>query len=256
VKKLFLQYQRIYYGVFAIIGLLVLWQIASFFGTLPPTLEVIAYFGRSFFEPIGRYTMIGHIGASLSRVGVGYSLASVAGIIFGISMGRSKLFEALFKPVFEIIRPIPPVAWIPIAILWFGIGEGPKYFIIFIGAFVTVTVNAYDGATRVDEVLMGAARMLGATERQLFSKIVLPSCIPPIFAGLQVALSGSWMAVLAAELIRSEKGCGWIITAGMQMSDIKQIMVGMIAIALVGLFLITTMRKIEENVLKWNYRSR
>lgn len=252
----FIKNPRLRYGLLSITLLVLVWQLFSLTGAVPSPLSVFGLFFRSFVEPVGPRTLPGHVLASLKRVMVGFSLATVLGVIAGIAMGRSKAFEAIFKPLFEMLRPIPTIAWIPLAILWFGIYEKPKYFIIFIGAFVTITVNAYDGAKRVDDVLMGAALMLGAKKSQLFGKVVLPSCVPPIFAGLQVAMSGSWMSVLGAEMIRSEDGCGWLINAGMQVLNIPQVMAGMISIGLVGLMLVTLMRKIEENLCRWNYRAR
>ena len=99
---------------------------------------------------------------------VGYSVATVLGIIVGVAMGTSRYAEAVIKPIFEMLRPIPPIAWIPLIILWFGVGELPKYAIIFIGSFTNVTLNAYTGAQRVDQTLVGCAKMLGTSDRDIF----------------------------------------------------------------------------------------
>ena len=239
----------------ALLFVLALWQLlvscTSASRTTPPPAPVIQYFLRAFFVPIGKYTMPVHILWSLERVMIGFLSASVLGIIVGVCMGRFRTFEAIIKPIFELLRSIPPLAWIPLAILWFGIGELPKYFIIFIGAFTSVTLNAYDGARSVDPELIGAGRMLGANEGLIFVKIVLPHCVPHIFAGLQVALSTSWSAVLAAEMIRSSEGLGWIIITGNNTGNTTQIMAGMIAIAIIGLLLISIMRGLERGLCAW-----
>jgi NitT/TauT family transport system permease protein/sulfonate transport system permease protein len=137
------------------------------------------------------------------------------------------------------------------AILWFGIGERSIYFIIFMSGFSHLVINTYAGAIRVDHELIGVAEMLGANKRQIFINVVLPSCIPFVFAGLHFALSTSWMAVLAAEMIASTRGSGWIIVAGMESGDIAQIFVGIICIAVVGLLLATIMRTIERRICVW-----
>lgn len=223
---------------------------------LPSPFEVFQSFWTYLFTPMGKYTIIQHALFSLSRVFAGFGLSAMVGIVLGIGMGYSKTIEAIFSPVFNLIRPIPGLAWIPMAILWFGIGEVSKYFIIFMGGFSHVVVNSMDGARRTDQSLIGAARVLGADRRQLFLYVVLPSSIPYIFAGLQVSLSTSWMAVLAAELVSSYEGSGWIIVTGMNNGNTVQIMVGMISIGLVGLLLATAMRVLEKELCRWTIRGR
>jgi ABC-type nitrate/sulfonate/bicarbonate transport system permease component len=222
----------------------------------PAPMEVIKFFFNSFTVPIGQYTLFGHIGWSLFRVLVGFSIASILGCVTGLIMGRSRLADAIIKPIFEIFRPIPPIAWIPLAILWFGIGELTKYFIIFVGSFVPAVMNSSMGASRVNPVLVGAAEMLGANKFQVFFRVVLPSTVPSIFAGLQIALSTAWMVVLAAEMVRSSEGLGWMITAGMESGNFPQIISGMIAISIVGLVLVNLMRGVETWLCRWNNSGR
>ena len=167
-------------------------------------------------------------------------------------MGYSKLAEAILKPIFEFIRPIPPLAWIPMSILWFGLGDKSKFFIIFLGCFCFITVNTYEGTKNVDKTLIGAARMLGASERQVFFDIVLPSSVPYIFAGLQIAVTAGWSAVVGAEMVHSNEGVGWLIVMGMTYGKTVQIMVGMLAIGLVGFVLATGMAKLERRLCAWN----
>ena len=198
------------------------------------------------------YTIYGHLYYSLRRVLVGYTVAAVSGIMVGISMGTSRYAEAIIKPLFELIRPIPPIAWIPLVILWFGVGELPKYAIIFIGSFTNITLNAYTGAQRVDPTLIGCARMLGTSDRDIFLRVILPSSLPQIFAGMQVALSTAWMAVLAAEMVGAQEGCGWIILRGSDTTNIPLVLVGMVVIGVVGLVLATLMREAERRLCSWN----
>lgn len=252
--------QTIFWACVAILFLLAIWQLVAMItegkNILPPPAKVLAAFGLSLVEPIGRHTILSHIAFSLSRVVVGYAIAAVLGISLGLSMGWSRLVEAIARPGFELFRPIPPLAWIPMGILWFGIGETTKYFIIFIATFMTITLNAWRGARNVDPILVGAARMLGASRRQVFFYVVMPSAVPQIFAGLQVALSSGWMAVLAAEMVRSSEGAGWIIIRGMEGGDTTQILVGMISIGIVGFLIATAMRELERRLCAWNVQGR
>lgn len=244
------------YAVFGFIFVLVLWQSIHMAipnkMLLPAPLEVISAFLRSFYEPIGKLTLPTHVAFSLYRVIVGLGIAALSGITLGLIMARSRTTEAVVMPLFELLRPIPPLAWIPMGIIWFGIGERTKFFIIFVATFTTITLNAYRGARDVDPMLIGAARMLGANERKIFFTIVLPSSVPQIFAGLQVALSTGWMAVLAAEMVRSNDGAGWIIIRGMEVANTVQILVGMIGIGIVGFLLATSMRLVERWLCAWN----
>ena len=240
----------------AIASFFVLWWFLTTFTpvkeTTPGPIEVLQLLLTSFYTPIGSEVIVGHLLVSLRRVLVGFSVATIIGIVLGIAMGTSRWAEAIFKPIFELLRPIPPIAWIPLVILFFGVGETPKYILTGIGAFTNVTLNAYTAAQNVDPELIGAAKMLGTSERGIFFRVILPSCWPQIFAGMQVALSTSWMAVLAAEMIGAREGCGWMIMRGNDTLNITLVMVGMIVVGIVGLLLATIMRKIEGRLCSWN----
>lgn len=237
-----------------------IWDIAVRFTdaaiVMPTPMAVAEKFFTSFVEPIGRYTLWQHALFSLRRVMVGFGLAAVIGIALGILMGRSMFAESIIRPIFEIFRPIPGIAWIPMAILWFGIGEEAKYFIIFMGGLSHLVINTYAGAIRVDYELIGVAQMLGAKKWQVFFKVVLPSCVPYVFAGLQVALSTCWMAVLAAEMVSSTEGLGFIIISGMESINTTLIFVGIVSIALIGLLLATILRAVERKLCVWKTKGR
>lgn len=223
---------------------------------MPSPIDVGNKFLDSLVNPIGKYVLWQHALFSLRRVMVGFSLAAAIGITLGIVMGRSMLAEAIIRPIFEIFRPIPGIAWIPMAILWFGIGEKAKYFIIFMGGLSHLVINTYAGAIRVDNELIGVAQMLGAKSKHIFFRVVLPSCIPYVFAGLQVALSTCWMAVLAAEMVSSTEGLGFIIISGMESTNTTLIFVGILSIAIIGLFLATTIRAIERRLCVWKIKGK
>lgn len=252
--------QSLFLGLVGIAAIVLFWQLSVSFTSIgrviPPPLDVLQSFFTYSIKPMGKYTIIQHSLFSLSRVSVGFGLSGLCGLILGIGMGYSKNINAIFSPIFNLIKPIPGLAWIPMAILWFGIGEVAKYFIIFMGGFAHVVVNTMDGTRRVDNTLIGAARMLGANRWQLFFYIVIPSSVPYIFAGLQISLSTSWMAVLAAEMVSSQEGSGWIIITGMNNGNTVQVLVGMISIGIVGLMLATLMRIIERKLCSWTIRGR
>lgn len=247
------------YAVISFGVLLLLWQaLVILTGTarFPTPVQVILRFFHSMVQPMGPYCLWGHVLWSLSRVLVGFCIAALLGIVLGLTMGWFDTVRAIFKPLFDLMRPIAPLAWIPLAILWLGIEERSKYFLIFIASFVPFTLNAYAGAIKTDRQLIGAAKMLGANDTQIFFKIVIPSAVPQIFSGAQVALSNAWMTMLAAEMIRSSYGIGWVIIAGQQVNDMPQMITGMIAIGIVGFFLATGMRQMERRFLVWNNQGR
>lgn len=219
---------------------------------IPGPVTVFTGFFNTFAEPIGGHSILGHTLVSFTRVFVGYSLAAVAGISLGVFMGWNRYAAAVFRPFYEMIRPVPPIAWIPLAILWFGIGEAPMIFLIFIAAFNNITINAYEGALSVDKTLIGASKMLGANNIQILFTVVLPASVPAIFAGLQVAVSVAWATVVAAEMIRSQAGAGWLIINGQLVNNTTQILVGIIAIGIVGFLLATIMRGLEDKLCSWN----
>lgn len=254
------KYQKTICAAISIFVFLCIWQFVVSFTkaglVLAGPVTTLGAFFKSIVVVIGTHTIEGHILWSLSRVLVGFVLGSLTGTVLGILMGWFKPFQALFRSIFELLRPIPPIAWIPLSIVWFGLGEASKYFLIFYSAFCAVTMNAYSGVRSVDPELMGAARMLGANNRQVFSTIVLPSCIPQIFAGLQIAVGTSWATVVAAEMVRSSEGVGWVIIKGQDSNSTVQILVGIVAIGIVGYILAVVMRALEARLCRWSVRGK
>lgn len=219
---------------------------------IPGPVEVLKAVGAGIVGKVGKHSIVVHAGYSLMRVMVGFTIGSLAGVALGLLMGWYALADAMFNPLFRIIRPIPPIAWIPISIIWFGLGENAKIFLIFLASFSNTTLNSMAGARSIDPEVVNAARMLGAKESQIFMTIVLPASVPAIFAGLQVAISSSWATVLAAEMVRSSEGLGWMIVAGMNNNDMIQILSGIVMIGVVGYILAIIMRKAEEVLCRWN----
>lgn len=174
----------------------------------------------------------GHIWASSQRVLIGFILASLVAAPLGLFMALNKTVNAIVKPLFDLFKPMPPIAWVSLAILWFGIGETSKVFIIIIGTFVPCLLNAYNGARLVDPDLFDVIRVLGGTRRDEIINVCIPASFPAIFAGLQISLSAAWTCVLAAELMNSRDGLGFLIKRGMDTHSPSLVLGGMLLIAL------------------------
>lgn len=159
-------------------------------------------------------TLFAHFFSSIKLSLAGFVLAVVIGIPLGLFMGYYKGMDSFFTPLFEVVRPIPPIAWIPMIIIWFGIGETAKIVIVFIGAFTSIVLNTSAGIRAIDPLLISAGKVLGANRRQLLVDVAMPATIPAILAGIRTALSSGWMCVVAAEMIAARQGVGFLIVRG------------------------------------------
>jgi len=172
---------------------------------------------------------------SLARVVVAWLLSAVVAIPLGLLMGSSQRLERLVNPFVELFRPISPLAWIPMAILWFGIGESGKIFVVFIGTFFPILLSTVAGVKEVDPVLLHAGRVFGCTNRaSLFRRVVVPAAMPSVVVGLRVAFGTGWAAIIAAELVAAHTGLGYLIANGMDVLRADLVLVGMIAIGVLG----------------------
>lgn len=202
-------------------------------------------------KPIGRYPLYIHILDSLKRVGIAVGLASILGIVFGIMLGWSKWFSSTLGVIFEMLRPIPPLAWIPLITIWFGIGEFPKILIVFIGTFSNVVVNTSTGVRMVDKLQVDVGKIFRANQLQTLMEIVVPASLPAIFAGIRVALGAGWAVVLAAEMLGSQTGVGYLITLGNDIGDTALIFISMIIIGLIGALLSALATLVERRLCPW-----
>jgi ABC-type nitrate/sulfonate/bicarbonate transport system permease component len=165
---------------------------------------------------------------SVSRVVVGFTLGSVVGIIVGILTGRYQLVASFLTPIFGILRPIPPIAFVPLVILWFGLSEGGKYFLIFWGVFFTVWIATHLGVQRVDQTYIRAARCLGTPEHRMLSQVLFPGSLPFIFVGLRTSVSIAFYTLVAAELAGAFSGVVYRIDIAQQNLQIGQVMAGLL----------------------------
>jgi ABC-type nitrate/sulfonate/bicarbonate transport system permease component len=193
----------------------------------------------------------GHIWDSTRRIFIGFAIASVFAVPIGLLMALNRYVNAIVKPVFDIFKPMPPIAWVSIAILWFGIDEGSKIFIIIIGAFVPCLLNSYNGVRLIDPELYDVVRMLGGNRRDEIVQVCFPAAFPAIFAGLQISLSIAWGCVLAAELVSSRSGLGWIIIQGMRLTRPSLVIGGMALIAVVAWLTTLLISGLEKLACPW-----
>jgi len=239
-------------SILALLG--VWWLLASAPDSMVPTpLETVRRFLYICVNPISEATLPIHLLVSLRRVLIAFAFAIVLGIALGVALGWSKTFNALVGPVFEIIRPIPPIAWIPLVILWCGIGELPKNVIVFIGSFVPIVLNTHSGIREIDPLLINAGLVLGANKRQTLMEITIPATTPAILAGIRTALSSGWMCVVAAEMIVAKQGVGFLIVRGQETGDTALIVACMLVIGVVSLLLSTILSKLEGVLCPWQF---
>jgi NitT/TauT family transport system permease protein len=189
--------------------------------------------------------------ASMGRALVGFGLAVLVGVPLGIWLGSSRLADAMISPFLTFMRPIPPIALVPLFTFYFGIGEGSKVALIFMTAFLYLTVNTAAGVKGIPHDLILASQSLGLTNRQIFSHVVLPASLPHILTGMRIAMTLSWALVVAAELIAAQTGLGFLITDATTFFRIPLVFVGILTIGLIGLVLEGILLMIERRVLHW-----
>lgn len=188
---------------------------------------------------------------SLRRVFVALFVASVVAFPMGLLIGMSKSAAWLLEPIFGFFRPIPPLAWIPLSIVWFGISESQNIFIIFLGAFFPILVNTIQGVREVDQQLVRAAKTLGANRLAIALTVLLPAALPSMFVGFRVGVGIAWMALVAGELVAASSGLGFLISQGRMLFRPDFIIVGMVTIGMIGLILDGAVRLLQRSVMKW-----
>jgi NitT/TauT family transport system permease protein len=193
-----------------------------------------------------RVSLWGHIAASALRLLGGFGIAVAVAVPVGILMASFRTIDDLLDPLIESLRPIPPIAWTPLAILWFGIGVPPILFIIFLGAFWPVLLNTILGVREVRTVLVRAGQSLGASRLQIFARIVLPAALPYVFTGLRSGLTVGWWMIVPAEMITAETGLGFLIMRARENGQTAHVITGIIAVALVGYLFQRAMARLER----------
>ena len=195
-------------------------------------------------------TLLRHTMQSLKVALLGYALGAVVGVPLGIIMAWNKWVDRIVRPLFDLLRPIPGLAWTPLFILLFGIGLFPKMLVIFISSFIACVVNSYTGIRQTKELHLWVGDIFGASNTQKLFRIAIPTATPMIFTGLRVAMGSAWTALVAAELLASSSGLGYMIQQSRSISRPDLVLVGMITIGVVGLLMDKILRRIELAVAK------
>ena len=248
------------YAMLSVAGVLsffLIWQLLIEFGIVfcrylsKPT-EIVALFiyKMTNTNPDGSTIPVSTL-ASLEVAIVGLLLAIVTGVPIGLLMGWYKGFRKFIKPVFEILRPIPPISWIPLTIIWLGIGIKAKAFIIFFAAFIPCVINSATGIEQTNKTLINVAKTCGASNVEIFFKVGIPSALPIMFAGIRVALGNAWATLVAAEMLAANSGLGYMIRMGRNYARADIVILGMVLIGALGALFTGTLGFIERRVIKW-----
>ena len=240
----------------SILGFFALWHwaaVSNIFGTsaLASPLQVVAGLQDLAANKLAGMTLWQHIWISTSRVLIGFIIAVAIGLPMGLAMAFSPTTRAIVKPLFDMFKPMPPLAWISVALLWFGIGEAPKIFIIVIGSFVPVVLNSFSSVQLIEPELYDVVRTMGGSRWVEIRRVCIPGALPAITAGLQIAMSSAWTSVVAAELVNARSGLGFIITQGMKLSDPAMIIGGMVVITIISLIFTQGMEFLSGRLCPW-----
>ena len=237
------------------------WEVFSRSGylpqaLLPPPSAVLHALGDWVFGFDGSTqdysgTWLRNAGASTSRVAIGFAIAAAAGVGIGTAIGWSRSVEKAVEPTLQMLRPIPPVSWIPLAIIWFGIADKPAIFLVFLGAFFPILMNTIHGVKTVDRNLIRAGAMMGANQRQLLAGIVVPAALPSIFAGLRIAVGTAWMLTVTAEMVAVKSGVGYVLWDSYYFLRYDMVIAAMVSIGLLGFLSDLGIRALMSSVLRW-----
>ena len=196
--------------------------------------------------------LLGDAAGSLYRVLVGFVLGTVLALPLGLAMGAMPRVLRLMSPLMQVLRPIPPIAYIPLAILWFGLGNPPAIFLIVIGAFFPVLMNTIAGVVAVDGIYLRAARNLGASRMTIFRRVILPAATPYILAGMRIGIGTSFIVVIVSEMIAVNNGLGFRILEAREYFWSDKIIAGMFTIGFIGLAIDIVMNKTNNHLLRWH----
>ncbi|MBL8329004.1 MAG: ABC transporter permease [Rubrivivax sp.] len=229
------------------------WTLAALSGItsrdfLPTPWDVLARFVELTVKPFVGHTLFEHLASSFRRFAMGFLLAVAIGIPLGLAMAWFRTVDRIVSPLFEAVRFVAPIAWVPFAALWFGTGIGGPVLIIFMGAFPPVLINTYRGAQQVDRKYLEAAQTLGAGHWRTMTQVLLPAAVPSIVAGLRISAGLGWQSLVGAELIVASSGVGYLMVKGQAAISTATVMSGMVAIGVVGLLIDVALRRLQQHI--------
>jgi NitT/TauT family transport system permease protein len=244
------------------LGVLIVWQIFSTIGfvrrdVLPAPLDVLSVWydllaGQT--HVAGRYsgTWFDHAGASTWRVFVGFAWGTALGIFMGLLIGLSRLMERVFDPTIQVMRNIPVTAWVPLSLVFFGIGNAPALFLIGLGAFFPAAINTTHGVRQINLTLYKSARMMGANETELLTRVVLPAAMPSIFTGVRLSMGIAWVLVVVAEILAVRSGLGYLLNDAYLFYRNDVVIAAMLSIGLLGFCSDQLVVLLRNYLLSWN----
>lgn len=238
--------------VAALAGLLVLWEVVTRTGRvpalfLPSPLGVI----ESGIEMARSGELLGHVAVSLQRIVLGFGAGALLGVTVGLAVGFWSLAEAVGNPLIAATFPIPKIALLPLLILWLGIGEASKVAVIMLGVFFPMAINTYTGVRNADPLLIRAAVSFGAGRWSLIRKVMLPSALPMIFAGLKLGAGTSLLLLVAAEMIAANAGIGFLVLHAQNLMETTKLMVGIVLLSVLGVSTHWVLVRLERLALPW-----
>lgn len=230
-----------------------LWEYLAWIRAIDPEFfPPPSHVWEELFKLISDGTILLYILESARRVLVGFVLSAAVGIPLGILLGTFQPLRWIVQPVISIIRPLPSLAWIPLSLLWLGIGESQKYAIVFMGTLAPLAVFVTDATLRVEPIYVRAAQNLGASHWRIMSEVVLPGALPSIISALKVTLALAWTCIISAEMVGSQDGLGYLIWNAKDWSNVGQVIVGMLAISATVLMLDSVVRLVEHRLIPWH----
>lgn len=221
---------------------------------LPTPWQVMQRIGTLTHDPVGAGNLFVHAQASLTRLLTGFGAALLIGVPLGLLMARFKLLNWIVTPLFELFRYVPPIAWAPFALFWFGAGNAAQGYVIFTSAFPPILINTYLGVMLIDKNLLNAAASLGARTWTVLTEVALPAAFPLIMTGVRIGLAAGWMALIAAEIVAGtggRDGLGYLILQGQQQLHADLTIGAMVVISLLGVVLDMILRRVERRFAGW-----
>jgi len=246
--------RRVPLGVLPFAALIIAWELAVATGLVPEShiprpWTVVATFFEQLVVPFAGNTLLVDAATSLGRWALGFAIAAVIAVPLGLVMAWVRPVDYVVSPVFEVLRFIPPLAWVPFAILWFGIGVQASSFIIVTGVLPPILINTYVGARAVPRAFIDAARTLGTPAHRMFLEVLLPAALPVVVGGIRIGAGLGWMSLIGSELIAVRSGLGYKIVIGMQAFRPEYVISGMAAIGLIGFAIDVATRRLERRVV-------
>ncbi|HBP28304.1 MAG TPA: taurine ABC transporter permease [Advenella kashmirensis] len=246
----------VFISIATAISLLVVWSIITYFGWvkplfLPSPVAVYNKFIVGMTDGIANATLVEHTVASLTRVFSAFLLALLTAVPVGIMMGVNRVARGLFDPVIEFYRPLPPLAYLPLVIIWFGIGEFPKVFLIYLAIFAPMAIAARAGVKSVSMEQIHAAYSMGGSNRQIVWYVILKSALPEIFTGMRIGIGVGWSTLVAAEMVAADRGLGFMVLNAAQYLASDTVIMGIIIIGFFAFIFDALIRYIEKAMVPW-----